>query len=102
MTFINIGGHGSVERIIFFRQINIIFNITIIVAKAALIDRHTQQGFGIIDVDTAAEGFKRQWCRQEHFRCQMKQERFSCGVCRGYCIETTEKKYIVIDWQKGG
>ena len=78
------------------------FNITIIVAKASLIDRYTQQGFGIIDVDTAAEGFKRQWCRQEHFRCQMKQERFSCAVCRGYCIETTEKKYIVIDWQKGG
>ena len=83
MTFINIGGHGSVERIIFFRQINIIFNITIIVAKASLIDRYMQQGFGIIDVDTAAEGFKRQWCRQEHFRCQMKQERFSCAVCSG-------------------
>ena len=72
------------ESIIFLRQIDIIFNITIIVAQASLIDGHTQQGFGFIDVDAATAGFKRQRCRQEYFRCQMKQKRFFDAVCGGY------------------
>ena len=102
MAFINIGGHGFVESIIFLRQIDIIFNITIIVAQASLIDGHTQQGFGFIDVDAATAGFKRQRCRQEYFRCQMKQKRFFDAVCGGYRIGSVEKTNIVIDRQQSG